>query len=92
MDKMREQINGNNREILEQISSVIDVENSEIEIDETELYNRIKETFASYNIEYPDDGMLATMAKYKKSQSVCNCPNCGAPIHGNKCEYCGTEP
>ena len=19
-----------------------------------------------------------------------NCPNCGAPRHGNKCEYCGT--
>lgn len=20
-----------------------------------------------------------------------NCPNCGAPLHGNKCEYCGSE-
>lgn len=20
-----------------------------------------------------------------------NCPNCGAPLKGNKCEYCGTE-
>lgn len=20
-----------------------------------------------------------------------NCVNCGAPLHGNKCEYCGTE-
>ena len=20
-----------------------------------------------------------------------NCPNCGAPIHGGICEYCGTE-
>ena len=20
-----------------------------------------------------------------------NCPNCGAPIHGSICEYCGTE-
>jgi predicted RNA-binding protein with PUA domain len=20
-----------------------------------------------------------------------NCKNCGAPLHGNKCEYCGTE-
>lgn len=20
-----------------------------------------------------------------------NCPNCGAPITGDKCEYCGTE-
>ena len=20
-----------------------------------------------------------------------NCVNCGAPLHGGKCEYCGTE-
>jgi len=20
-----------------------------------------------------------------------NCKNCGAPLHGNHCEYCGTE-
>lgn len=20
-----------------------------------------------------------------------NCKNCGAPLHGTKCEYCGTE-
>ena len=20
-----------------------------------------------------------------------NCPNCGAPLHNGKCEYCGTE-
>lgn len=20
-----------------------------------------------------------------------NCKNCGAPLHSNKCEYCGTE-
>ena len=20
-----------------------------------------------------------------------NCPNCGAPLHFNKCEYCGSE-
>lgn len=34
------------------------------------------------------------------SESVCcenriahptNCKNCGAPLHGSKCEYCGTE-
>ena len=22
---------------------------------------------------------------------VTNCKNCGAPLHGNHCEYCGTE-
>jgi hypothetical protein len=22
---------------------------------------------------------------------ITNCVNCGAPLHGKKCEYCGTE-
>lgn len=22
---------------------------------------------------------------------ITNCANCGAPLHGNVCEYCGTE-
>lgn len=22
---------------------------------------------------------------------ITNCPSCGAPLHGMKCEYCGTE-
>lgn len=22
---------------------------------------------------------------------VTNCKNCGAPLHGNRCEYCDTE-
>lgn len=25
-----------------------------------------------------------------KEQKMTNCPNCGAPITGEKCEYCGT--
>lgn len=25
-----------------------------------------------------------------KEQIITNCPNCGAPIDGYKCEYCGT--
>lgn len=28
----------------------------------------------------------------KPSQlKMTNCKNCGAPLHGNRCEYCGTE-
>jgi len=23
-------------------------------------------------------------------EAVTNCPNCGAPLHGGDCEYCGT--
>lgn len=26
----------------------------------------------------------------KKEERLYNCPNCGAPITGDKCEYCGT--
>lgn len=27
----------------------------------------------------------------KEEKKICNCPNCGAPISGYICEYCGTE-
>lgn len=27
----------------------------------------------------------------KMKHSTTNCPNCGAAMHGHKCEYCGTE-
>lgn len=27
---------------------------------------------------------------FKKLDLPLNCPNCGAPIHGGSCEYCGT--
>ena len=23
-------------------------------------------------------------------EAICNCPNCGAPIRGDECPYCGT--
>lgn len=25
------------------------------------------------------------------ARNITNCVNCGAVLHGNKCEYCGTE-
>ena len=28
--------------------------------------------------------------KQKTGQKLLNCPNCGAPINGPRCEYCGT--
>ena len=27
----------------------------------------------------------------KLKDRILNCPNCGAPINGEKCEYCGTR-
>ena len=26
----------------------------------------------------------------KELRNIINCPNCGAPINGPRCEYCGT--
>ena len=25
------------------------------------------------------------------AKEILNCPNCGAPITGDRCEYCGTQ-
>ena len=30
-------------------------------------------------------------ARAPKAQVMTNCPNCGAPITGPRCEYCGTQ-
>lgn len=30
-------------------------------------------------------------ARAPKTQVMTNCPNCGAPITGLRCEYCGTQ-
>ena len=36
-------------------------------------------------LSYKDPG-----GKPKMEQNIKNCPNCGAPINGNICSYCGT--
>lgn len=35
------------------------------------------------------DGFRYLQEKMKHSTTTC--PNCGAPLHGHKCDYCGTE-
>lgn len=30
------------------------------------------------------------MISMKKNDKTFSCPNCGAPRHGDECEYCGT--
>lgn len=40
-------------------------------------------------MEYADEQLIGAKMKRIKN-SVLNCPNCGAPITGTKCEYCGT--
>ena len=32
-----------------------------------------------------------TNTSNKIKRNITNCPNCGAPLHNNKCMYCGTE-
>lgn len=31
------------------------------------------------------------LSNNKGLKSIFNCKNCGAPLHGIKCDYCGTE-
>ena len=31
------------------------------------------------------------MKKPKFREEMLNCPNCGAPISGDRCDYCGTQ-
>ena len=40
-------------------------------------------------MEYADEQLKGAKMKRIKN-NVLNCPNCGAPITGMKCEYCGT--
>lgn len=39
------------------------------------------------------DAFMGIEKKEKDGQnpSLTNCKNCGAPLHGCTCEYCGTE-
>ena len=47
---------------------------------------------AAYMGDYMDMDALATVEiKEKKKLSVLVCPNCGAPVNGNECEYCGSR-
>lgn len=42
---------------------------------------------------YANNQIIESMPEpsdFKKLDLPLNCPNCGAPIHGRSCEYCGT--
>ena len=38
-----------------------------------------------------DDSYVRIAKENKSSNIPTNCKNCGAPLHGNKCEFCDTE-
>lgn len=52
-------------------------------------YKKMVESFANDYTEAFDQ--LIKAASLLKKPKITNCKNCGAPLHGNKCEYCDTE-
>lgn len=75
------------REVLE------DIEDSGITINEDELARRIGECAEAFNVSSKvATNVYENLKKIqRKSVKVTNCPNCGAVMHGNICDYCGTE-
>lgn len=54
------------------------------------IYNTKKATvYYRYNGQWIELFNNATIKV--KNHNFTNCKNCGAPLHGNICEYCGTE-
>ena len=45
--------------------------------------------FGKYTGEQVDEAIGLVLAG--KAILITNCPNCGAPISGSVCEYCGTK-
>ena len=67
----------------------------------TYLYN--SKTYVCINSHYPfEDNWnpencpslwmpLSSESSESNKPKITNCKNCGAPLHGNVCEYCGPE-
>lgn len=36
-------------------------------------------------------GISSSLETSEVKKYMTNCPNCGAPMHNHRCEYCGTE-
>ena len=79
------------------LSELIDeMDASEVEIDETEVEERIAELFRHFNEEVPPAVAEALRRKNDQLNNAINktphtCTQCGAPIKAGKCDYCGTE-
>ena len=75
-----------------------DIEEEGAPIDEEDLRQRLSECIEAFDDrdEIPKavaDSILNKLnAIQRNSVKSVNCPNCGAPMHGSKCKYCGTEP
>lgn len=70
-----------------------DIEDSGITINEDELAGRICECAEAFNVSSKVATIVCENLKRIQRESVkaTNCPNCGAVMHGNICDYCGTE-
>ena len=70
-----------------------DIEDSGITINEDELARRICECAEDFNVSSKVAKIVHKnlTRMQRKSVKVTNCPNCGAVMHGNICDYCGTE-
>ncbi len=70
-----------------------DIEDSGITVNEDELASRICECAEAFDVSSKVAKTVCENLKriQRKSVKVTNCPNCGAVMHGNICDYCGTE-
>ena len=75
---------------------VIDeIEASGVEIDETEVAERIAEIYRRFDEEVPSAVAEAICKNFERINKEINntphtCTQCGAPLKDGKCEYCGT--
>ena len=82
------------------LSEVInEIQDSQVEISEAELEQRIREIFKAYNTPFPYDIPPAVSDALRRKAEHLNqianntphtCTQCGAPLKDGKCEYCGT--
>ena len=60
-------------------------------IDAEDVKKRIIECSEAFGISDKVAKEIGNNLKALQRKQYGNCPNCGAPLHGNKCDYCGTN-
>lgn len=78
----------------------------EMVVNDKDLRQAIKRSLEDLEEDYPVDaedvkkriiecsdafGFSDKVSKALQRKKHASCPNCGAPMHGNICDYCGTE-
>ena len=64
----------------------------------TILYNNKPYVCVNSHYQFEDEwnpencpSLWMPLSSESNKSKITNCKNCGAPLHGNICEYCGTE-